>query len=450
MKLVKIIIICVILLLVIALVNGFLKKKFNILQQNLKKYGGQDYEIPPFQTSEEMIGVESELEIQLNYSEDPLEEELLQVRQLSIDNRQINNNVAVTSRNQTLEGFASGDPYSCDCFNPDYNGGSPSSNVTPSGGPTPNSNVTPSGGPTPNSNITPSGGPTPNSNVTPSGGSTSGNSQKWRWCVWSTPGWQASLTGKPCGGRGGKDGGSDPSAGQSDFSGASGLTGSGSSTHYGVLEKSGAPQSLLPQVGPNFKYPCPGSDKETAFPKGQWAWILHGGIGANRCTTDSGNISAEAGARYDWWLKTFFGGQSWNSASGSLKLSGEYLKNLLSKVDTSLLDQKAGSDWKTKGITAYGSAGHGMWGGNCKNFDLSLFWLKDKFIINMQTGPRTWSGEITQPYGEGGGYGPAIVPHGITLTGLDEFGNQIDSSLDIFEGTGDSLKLKSGVTLSSS
>ena len=64
----------------------------------------------------------------------------------------------------------------------------------------------------------------------------------------------------------------------------------------------------------------------------------------------------------------------------------------------------------------------------------------------MQTGPRTWSGEIS-PFGGAGGIKPAIVPHGIALTGLDEHGNRVDSDLDIFENTKDGLKLKDGVKL---
>ena len=107
-----------------------------------------------------------------------------------------------------------------------------------------------------------------------------------------------------------------------------------------------------------------------------------------------------------------------------------------------------------------------MWGGRCERFDLSLFLRtncavtpggaegKPFFIMNMQTGPRTWSGEIT-PFGSNGNtadpkpYGEdrnAEVPLGMTISGEDEMGNSWDC-LDIFKAnTNGEPTLKDGIT----
>ena len=286
--------------------------------------------------------------------------------------------------------------------------------------------------------------------------------QKWRWCVWSTKGWQATIENKSCGTRGNPAqpiDGSDPTdgsvLGSAGFGAASGccacISGSMkcSESSFKVLKKSGVPSALQEKLLPQEllqTWPCSGGTTEVLFPEGNWAWILHGNIGDNLCT--NGTISQDAKKRYDWWKKNAYNGrvpQNSDDHKGWFTISGEYLQNLIKKVDTS-----AFSDINIKsGFKAWASNGHGMWRGNCINSDLALFWLntEKKFIINMQTGPRAWSGEIV-PFGGAGGYGPAIVPHGITLTGLMEDGNPADKSLDIFTtGSDGTLTLKSGITL---
>lgn len=285
--------------------------------------------------------------------------------------------------------------------------------------------------------------------------------QKWRWCVWSTKGWQATIENKSCGKRGNPaqpTDGSDPTdgsiLGSAGFGAASGCCActSGSmkcsESSFKVLKKSGVPSALHNKLLPRDllqTWPCSGGTNEVLFPEGKWAWILHGSIAANACTDESAKVTKAGKMRYCWWIKNVFGSKVDNmDPKGSFTISGKYLQTLKNRIDT--------SDFPdidiTNDFTAYASAGHGMWGGTCINFDLSLFWLETekKIIINMQTGPRTWSGENI-PYGGKGGYSTNIVPHGITLTGKDEYGKPVDSDLDIFttddNGT---LRLKDGIT----
>ena len=259
--------------------------------------------------------------------------------------------------------------------------------------------------------------------------------QNWRWCVWNTGGYQElTCDKKPCSDRIGqgdcgqpskeiKDDGSDPSAGANDLNGAAGFDKQNNT--FTIIKKSGALETdnLLPkELLQNF--PCGKTDHQALFPKGNWAWIRHGPIGINLCTTNSGKVTAKQTATFNWWKKYVYDN---GSNPGNFLITGSYLKYIRDNIDFTLLSKQNKDAYKIittdSSFIAWGNSGHGMWGGNCIEPCLSLYWseLDNKFIINLQTGPRTWSGE-TVHYSGAGGYKGAIIPHGITLSGNDEHG----------------------------
>ena len=136
--------------------------------------------------------------------------------------------------------------------------------------------------------------------------------------------------------------------------------------------------------------------------------------------------------------------QNYDDHKGHFCISktGNYLKTLLSYIDTGTFTEIESE--LSEGIQMNASNGHGMWKGYCG--DLSLFKMDDMYIINLQTGPRTWSGEIV-PYGGGGGAWPvATIPTGITLTGLTENGVTVSDDLDIFNWENNTISsLKDGI-----
>jgi len=315
--------------------------------------------------------------------------------------------------------------------------------------------------------------------------------QEWRSCVWSTPGYSVATPDGPCGERTGgssNDEGSDPSTGADckDFYQAAALSKNGEKYDTKGLQ---GKQHLLPIAESGFFKCCSKGDAEAAFPpSGQyavnlrldkglkgWAFIVRSSIGSAVCST--GGSTEETRRRWRWWQEKLYGGvgkgpQSPSDIKGRLVLKGHYLKTLVESLNNKSKEAITNSlqddgKWKEDGITAYAANGHGMWGGTCANFDLSLFLRtnsaykptevaegKPFFIMNMQTGPRTWSGEIS-PFGSNGNTASpephgsdanAEVPVGMTLSGEDEMGESW-ASLDIFEdGENGEIKLKAGIS----